>query len=78
MSSYTKISVAISIEVALLFLVGSIIRIFVADFDMGYIIIAQLSLMIIQVVGLILQKQEYNKQNETWEKLKKTYIDAEK
>lgn len=78
MSSYIKISVAISIEVALLFLVGSIIRIFVADFDMGYIIIAQLSLMIIQVVGLILQKQEYNKQNETWEKLKKTYIDAEK
>lgn len=78
MSSYTKISVAISIEVALLFLVGSIIRIFVADFDMGYIIIAQLSLMIIQVVGFILQKQEYNKQNETWEKLKKTYIDVEK
>lgn len=60
MSSYTKISIAISIEVILLAIANTIIRIFInPEFDAFYILIAQISLMIIQVIGLIMQTHEY-------------------
>ena len=60
MSSYTKISIAISIEVVILAIVNIIIKIFInPEFDAFYILIAQFSLLIIQVVDLIIQTHEY-------------------
>lgn len=60
MSSYTKISIAISIEVMLLAIINIIIKIFIdPQFDTLYILTAQISLLTIQVVDLIIQTLEY-------------------
>lgn len=62
MSSYTKISIAISIEVMLLAIINIIIKIFInPQFDTLYILTAQISLLTIQVVDLIIQTLEYRK-----------------
>lgn len=60
MSSYTKISIVISIEVMLLAIINIIIKIFIdPQFDTLYILTAQISLLTIQVVDLIIQTLEY-------------------
>lgn len=60
MSSYTKISIAISIEVMLLAIINIIVKIFInPQFDTLYILTAQISLLTIQVVDLIIQTLEY-------------------
>lgn len=60
MSSYTKIAIAISIEVMLLAIINIIIKIFInPQFDTLYILTAQISLLTIQVVDLIIQTLEY-------------------
>ena len=62
MSAYTKISIAISIEVFSLMFINLIIKAFVPEFDTGYIITAQLSLLVIQLIGVILQKKEHEEE----------------
>lgn len=60
MNSYTKISLAIATEVVILSIISIIIKVFInPEFDVLYILIAQISLMIIQVVCLIFQKIEF-------------------
>ena len=60
MSGYTKISLAISIEVIFLAVLNMIIKIFInPQFDTFYILTAQISLLTIQVVDLIIQTLEY-------------------
>ena len=50
MSSYTKINIVITIEVFLLCIVGNIIKIFVPDLDVMYIVIPQWVLIITQLI----------------------------
>lgn len=65
MSVYSKISTAISIEVAILAIINIIIKFFIyPTFDSWYVIIAQFSLLIIQLIIMILQSKEYKKEFE--------------
>ena len=61
MSSYTKINLIITVEVFLLCLIGHIIKWFIyPEFDIIYIVVAQLSLIPIQVICLILYTRDYD------------------
>lgn len=62
MNSYTKISLVIATEIIILSIIGTIIRQFInSEFDLLYILIAQFSLLSVQLIDLIMQKKEFNK-----------------
>ena len=56
LSSYTKLNLVIAIEVCLLCIMGHIIKIFVPDLDMMYIIIPQWVLIVTQLICFILRR----------------------
>ena len=69
MSSYTKMSLVIVIEIFVLGFINLIIKSFNPAFNGWYIIPAQISLLIAQAIGLILQKIEFNKESKSWDEL---------
>ena len=60
LDQYSKISIAISIEIWVL----------LKEFNSLYIVIAQISLLIIQLINVIFQKKQYE---EEWRELFKKY-----
>lgn len=66
LNAYSKISISISIEIWILLIINIILKIFIEDFDSLYIVIAQISLLIIQLINLLFQKRQYK---EEWREL---------
>lgn len=62
LNEYSKISIAISIEIWILSIINIILKIFIEEFDSLYIVIAQISLLIIQLINLIFQKRQYKEE----------------
>lgn len=63
---YSKMSIAIAIEIWVLLIINIILKMFIKEFDSLYIVIAQISLLVIQLINVILQKKHYE---EEWKKL---------
>lgn len=66
LDSYTKMSIAISIEISVLMIINIILKIIIKNFDSLYILIAQISLLVIQFIDVILQKKQYKQE---WKEL---------
>ena len=66
LDQYSKISIAISIEIWVLLIINIILKTFIKEFNSLYIVIAQISLLVIQLINVILQKKHYE---EEWKKL---------
>ncbi len=70
LDQYSKISIAISIEIWVLLIINIILKTFIKEFNSLYIVIAQISLLIIQLINVIFQKKQYE---EEWRELFKKY-----
>ena len=66
LDQYSKMSIAISVEIWILLIINIIIKLFIKEFDPLYIVIAQISLLVTQLINVILQKKHYE---EEWKKL---------
>ncbi len=63
MNSYTKISLVIAIEIIILTIIYTFIKVYInPEFDALYILIAQGSLLVVQLYILILQEIEFRKE----------------
>ena len=67
MDSYTKISLAVSIEVVILSCINIILKSINKDFNSYYIIIAQCSLLLVQLIIIGIQSWEYKKEKKKFE-----------
>lgn len=70
LNEYSKISIAISVEIWILLVINIILKIFIKEFDSLYIVIAQISLLIIQLINLLFQKKQYE---DEWRELFKKH-----
>lgn len=70
LNEYSKISIAISVEIWILLIINIILKIFIKEFDSLYIVIAQISLLVIQLINLLFQKKQYE---DEWRELFKKY-----
>ena len=66
LDQYSKMSIAIAIEIWALLIINIILKTFIKEFDSLYIVIAQISLLVVQLINVILQKKHYE---EKWKKL---------
>lgn len=57
LDQYSKMSIAIEIEIWVLLIINIILKMFIKEFDSWYIVIAQISLLVIQLINVILQKK---------------------
>lgn len=62
MSNYTKMSIILAIESVIIYIVGLVIKSVNKDFNINYILIMQLTLILAQITSLILQNNESKKQ----------------
>lgn len=63
MSNYTKMSIILAIESVIIYIVGLVIKLINKDFNINYILIMQLTLILAQITSLILQNLENKRIN---------------
>lgn len=63
MSNYTKMSIILAIESVIIYIVGLTIKLINKDFNINYILIMQLTLILAQITSLILQNLENKRIN---------------
>lgn len=60
LNAYSRMSIVISIEIYILMIINFVIRLFYKEFDVLYILIPQICLLVTQLIILILEKRDYN------------------